>query len=229
MRNITFFLIVLAVISGFPLSAQESEQTIEQLYLQNAIKTQIIKTEATSLDREIKMVALESIEEMINANEANPEIAEILRELSGEGVTSIIREEGVVINDFPEIRRESARLLGELGTQEAADSLQTILLTDTEPMVLSEAIISISKIDVQDTVMRDRALAEIIYRQSAVNKDNNFAIAYLEAVENIIVREGKIGNIAIIEEVAKLADARQGYINQVRQRAFKLLRDLKKF
>ena len=229
MRNITFFLIVLAVISGFPLSAQESEQTIEQLYLQNAIKTQIIKTEASSLDREIKMVALESIEEMINANEANPEIAAILRELSGEGVTSVIREEGVVINDFPEIRRESARLLGELGTQEAADSLQTILLTDTEPMVLSEAVISISKIDVQDTVMRDRALVEIIYRQSAVNKDNNFAIAYLEAVENIIVREGKIGNIAIIEEVAKLADARQGYINKVRQRAFKLLRDLKEF
>ncbi len=229
MRNITICLIVLVVISGFPLSAQESEQTIEQLYLQNAIKTQIIKTEAASLDRDIKMVALESIEKMINENETNPEIATILRELSGEGVTSIIREEGIVINDFPEIRREAARLLGELGTQEAADSLKTILLTDTEPMVMSEAVIAMSKIDVQDIAMRDRVLAEIIYRQSAVNKDNNFAIAYLEAVENIIGREGKIGNIMIIEEVAKLADARQGYIKQVRQRAFKLLKDLKEF
>ena len=220
---------LLLAVTAFPLAAQEkSEATIEELYLQSAIKTQIIKAEAESPDRDMKMVALTDIRQMVADGSAggNPEIMEILGKLAGEGVTNIVREQGHVINDFPEVRREAAKVLGEMGTPEAARELNTILLTDPEPMVMSEAILAISNIEVEDTNSRNRSMAAAIYRQTAVTKDNNFAYTYLQAVENIANREGGIGDPMIFEEVAKIADARQGYNRVVRERAYKLLRDL---
>lgn len=225
-RAAALFLAVIMV----PLTAQEqSEATIEELYLQSAIKTQIIRAEAASPDRDMKMVALTDIREMVAEGSArdNPEIMEVLGDLAGEGVTNIVREQGLVINDFPEVRREAAKILGEMGTPEAARELNTILLTDPEPMVMSEAILAISNISVDDTNARNRSMAAAIYRQTAVNKDNNFAYTYLQAVENVASREGGINDPMIFEEVAKIADARQGYNRVVRERAFRLLRELK--
>ena len=225
-RAAALFLAVIMV----PLTAQEqSEATIEELYLQSAIKTQIIKAEAASPDRDMKMVALTDIREMVAEGSAsdNPEILEVLGDLAGEGVTNIVREQGLVINDFPEVRREAAKILGEMGTPEAARELNTILLTDPEPMVMSEAILAISNISVDDTNARNRSMAAAIYRQTAVNKDNNFAYTYLQAVENVASREGGINDPMIFEEVSKIADARQGYNRVVRERAFRLLRELK--
>ena len=225
-RAAALFLAVIMV----PLTAQEqSEATIEELYLQSAIKTQIIKAEAASPDRDMKMVALTDIREMVAEGSAsdNPEILEVLGDLAGEGVTNIVREQGLVINDFPEVRREAAKILGEMGTPEAARELNTILLTDPEPMVMSEAILAISNISVDDTNARNRSMVAAIYRQTAVNKDNNFAYTYLQAVENVASREGGLNDPMIFEEVAKIADARQGYNRVVRERAFRLLRELK--
>ena len=133
---------------------------------------------------------------------------------------------GHVQNDFPDVRREAARILGELGTEEAANTLGTILLTDPEPMVMSEAVLAISKIDVEDKDTRNKSMAAAIYRQTAVKKDNNFAYTFLQSVENVARREGSITNPMIFEEIAKIADARNGYNRVVRERAFQLLRDL---
>ena len=225
-RAISLVLVTLALI--LPISAQESEQTIEELYLQSAIKTQIIKAEAASPDRDMKMIALTDIAQMVEDGTAadNPEILEILGDLAGQGVTYIVREQGHVLNDFPDVRREAARVLGSLGTEEAARELNTILLTDPEPMVMSEAILAISTIEVENKQARNRSMAAAIYRQTAVNKDNNFAYTFLQSVENVATREGGISDPMIFEEVAKIADSRQGYNRVVRERAFQLLRDL---
>jgi HEAT repeat protein len=225
-RAISLVLVTLALI--LPISAQESEQTIEELYLQSAIKTQIIKAEATSPDRDMKMIALTDIAQMVEDGTAadNPEILAILGDLAGQGVTKIVRERGHVLNDFPDVRREAARVLGNLGTEEAARELNTILLTDPEPMVMSEAILAISTIEVEDKQARNRSMAVAIYRQTAINKDNNFAYTFLQSLETVAMREGGISNPMIFEEVAKLADSRQGYNKVVRERAFQLLRDL---
>ena len=221
-------LVLVLVLAVLPLAAQESEQTIEELYLQSAIKTQIIKAEAESPDRDMKLVAIADIRNMVEDGSAgdNPEIVAVLGSLAGEGVTNVVREQGHVQNDFPDVRMQAARLLGEMGSEEAARELNTILLTDPEPMVMSEAILAISKIEVEDTQARNRSMAAAIYRQTAVNKDNNFAYTFLESVENVARREGGISDPMIFEEVAKIADARQGYNRAVRERAFQLLRDL---
>ena len=228
MKISTISLVPVLLLLSMPLLAQESEQTIEELYLQSAIKTQIIKTEAESPDRDMKMIALSDIAEMVEDGSAadNPEIISMLGSLGGEGVTNVVREQGHVLNDFPDVRREAARILGEIGTEEAARELNSILLTDPEPMVMSEAILAISTIEVEDTQARNRSMASAIYRQTAVNKDNNFAYTFLQSVENVASREGGINDPMIFEEIAKIADARQGYNKVVRERAFKLLRDL---
>ena len=222
---------IIAVLTlALPLWAQEdnSDQTIEELYLQSTLKTQIIAVEANSPERDIKMIALADIDGMINDGSAadNAEIVQILGKLSGEGVTNVVREQGHVVNDFPDVRREAARLLGEIGTEDAARQLNSILLTDPEPMVTSEAITAISKIEVEDKSARNKAMAAAIYRQTAIKKDNNFAYAFLQSVENVVKREGGISDPMIFEEIAKIADARQGYNKIVRERAFKLLKDL---
>lgn len=221
-------LIIVLILIGLPLGAQESEQTIEELYLQSAIKTQIIKAESASPDRDMKMIALTDIALMVEDGTAtdNPEIIEVLGNLAGEGITNVVREQGHVQNDFPDVRREAARILGQLGTEEAAQKLNTILLTDPEPMVMSEAILAISNIDVEDKNSRNRSMAASIYRQTAVNKDNNFAYTFLQSIENVATREGGVTDPMIFEEVAKIADARNGYNRVVRERAFQLLRDL---
>jgi len=228
MKISTISLILILSMLSIPLTAQESEQTIEELYLQSAIKTQIIKAEASSPDRDMKMIALSDIAQMVEDGTAadNPEIVALLGDLGGEGVTNVVREQGHVLNDFPDVRREAARILGQLGTEEAARELNSMLLTDPEPMVMSEAILAISNIEVEDKNSRNRSMAAAIYRQTAVNKDNNFAYTFLQSVENVASREGGITDPMIFEEIAKIADARQGYNRVVRERAFKLLRDL---
>jgi HEAT repeat protein len=221
-------LLLVLTLASLSLWAQKSEQTIEELYLQSAIKTQIIKAEAASPDRDMKMIALTDIAQMADNGEVadNPELMEVLGNLAGEGVTYVVREQGHVLNDFPDVRREAARVLGKIGTEEAAVELNSILLTDPEPMVMAEAILAISNIEVEDTKSRNRSMAAAIYRQTAVNKDNNFAYTFLQSVENVATREGGIDDPMIFEEVAKIADARQGYNRVVRDRAFKLLREL---
>ncbi len=176
----------------------------------------------------MKMIALIDIAQMVEDGTAadNPEILEVLGDLGGEGVTHVVREQGHVLNDFPDVRREAARVLGQLGTEEAARELNTILLTDPEPMVMAEAILAISSIEVEDKQARNRSMAAAIYRQTAVNKDNNFAYTFLQSVENVARREGGISDPMIFDEVAKIADSRQGYNRVVRERAFQLLRDL---
>lgn len=229
MNKRSLLLMITALSLAAVVFAQESEQTIEELYLQSTIKTQILRAEAASNDRELKMIALRDIEEMISDNTAqgNPELLSILSDLSSEGVTNILREDGFIINDFPEIRSEATRLLGRMNTEEAADQLSLVLLTDPEPMVMSEAILALSTIQLTDTTYRDRIFVESIFRQTAIEKDNNFAFNYLESVRNIVEREGVINNPSIIAEVAKLTDARNGYITSIQEKAMKLLRELK--
>lgn len=228
MKNRIMIIGFIALFSTLALYAQESEQTIEELYLQSALKVQIIRTEAESLDRDMKMIALTDIDQMIISGEAedNPEIISILGKLAGEGVTNVVRQQGHIENDYPIVRREAARLLGKIGTEGAAKELNTVLLTDPEPMVMSEAILAVSNIPVEDKETRNRSMVAAIYRQTAVNKDNNFAYTYLQALENIARREKGFNSPMVLEEVAKIADDRQGYHRAVRERAFSLLKTL---
>jgi HEAT repeat protein len=226
-KMILFIGMVLLTLPLF--SQEEEEQTIEELYLQHSMQQQIIQAEAYSNDMDMKLIAISDIQAMVE----NGEIAEddyftlqILYDLGQEGVTREIREQGHVINDFPIVRKEACRLLGEVGGDQARTYLINILLNDPEPMVMSEAIIAIAKCGLDEKGDAQRAMASSMYRQSATMKDNNFAVAYMNSIE-LLVKDGyKITDPIVWEEVVKIADPSSGYTSIVQQRALNLLKFL---
>jgi len=223
---------LLSVLFAMSLYAQEGEQTIEELYLKSQVKVKIIKSEADSVDRDMKLIALQDIEKMINDGEVKSEDREvvgILSSLGSEGISNQVIEQGAVVNNFPMIRKEAVRLLGEVGGDSARESLINVLLTDNEPMVLAEAVVAISKVGLDDQGVAMAVLADAMRSQTALNKDNNFANAYVLAIENIAGGEQGIDDARVFEELTKIADPRSGYITVVRKKAFDLLKSLQDY
>jgi len=210
------------------LAAQNSEHSIEELYLQGDIRTMMIKAEAESSDRDFKLSALEKIAGMVENGSAsdNTQITDILGYLAGESVSNISRERNYVLNDYPEVRRESVRLLGLIGSKKAVYELGRVLIHDPEPMVSSEAILAIASIDIEDRASRDRLISKAIHRQTALTKDNLFASTSLRAVETIIQRDGNKVTPLILAEIVRMAEAQSGYNPAVRKQASELLRSL---
>ncbi|QEN07538.1 HEAT repeat domain-containing protein [Oceanispirochaeta crateris] len=224
--------LLFSILLTMNLAAQEDEQTIEELYLKSQVKVKIIKAEADSVDRDMKMIAIQDIEKMISDGDVDPdnrEMVGILSSLGTEGISNQVIEQGAVINNFPMVRKEAVRLLGEVGGDFARESLITVLLTDNEPMVLAEAVVAISKVGTDDNGVAMAVLADAMRSQTALNKDNNFANAFILAVENLADDSDGIDDIRVFEELTKIADPRSGYITVVRKKAFELLKDLQDF
>ncbi|MDA3810638.1 MAG: HEAT repeat domain-containing protein [Spirochaetaceae bacterium] len=224
--------LLFSILLTMTLSAQEDEQTIEELYLKSQVKVKIIKSEADSVDRDMKMIAIQDIEKMISDGEVGTddrEMVGILSSLGTEGISNQVIEQGAVINNYPMVRKEAVRLLGEVGGDFARDSLITVLLTDNEPMVLAEAVVAISKVGPDEQGIAMSVLADSMRSQTALNKDNNFANAYILAIENLADKAGGIDDIRVFEELTKIADPRSGYITIVRKKAFELLKNLQDF
>ena len=220
--------------AGGSVFAQENgdEQTVEELYLQSQVKVKIIKAEAESIDRDMKLIAIQDIEKMINdgqVGEDDREMVGVLSSLGTEGISNQVIEQGAVINNFPMVRKEAVRLLGEVGGDHARDALVTVLLTDNEPMVLAEAVVALSKVGPDEQGVAMAVLADSMRSQTALVKDNNFANAFILAVENLAESNGGVDDIRIFEELTKIADPRSGYITVVRKKAFELLKNLQEF
>lgn len=222
--------VLLAALTVLPVFAQsDDEQTIEQLYLQNNVQSQIIRAEAYSNDQDMKLIAISDIEAMVEDGkvaEDDPVIIQILFDLGQEGISRQVREQGHVINDFPIVRKEAARLLGDIGGPQARQALTNILLTDPEPMVMSEAVIAMAKSGPDDTGKSQRVMASAMYRQTATKRDNNFAVAYLNAIEIMYKNGEEIRDPFVFEEIIKIADPSCGYRTIVQKRAKALLKVL---
>lgn len=234
MRKYQYVALILAIIAivSTNLSAQEDEQTIEELYLQSQVKVKIIKAEADSIDRDMKVIAIQDIEEMIRdgqISQDDKQMVGILSSLGTEGISNQVIEQGAVINDFPIVRKEACRLLGEIGGDYARDALVNVLISEPEPMVLSEAVVALSKVGPDEQGVVIAVLADAMRSQTALNKDNNFANAFILAVNNLAQNGNGLDDIRVFEELTKIADPRSGYITVVRKKAFDLLKELQEF
>jgi len=94
----------------------------------------------TANSRELRLIFLEYIEDDIIVGYM-PNIAfQVLEYICMEGTNNIIFDEsGQVINNFPEVRRKSAAILGRIGTEEAKNILILIIQYENDPIVLQEA------------------------------------------------------------------------------------------
>jgi len=203
------------------------QKTVEKKRLQSGVEVQVISSLVSENDRGGKVKALEMIRDMIDkhkATEKNLDVVGILEELGAEGSTKQVLENRRLINDFPEVRREAAELLGQIGGDQAREILLNMAIQDKEPMVVSEAVYSLGEIGGGDAAQSARVeaiITSLVKSQDVVRPDSNFAFAAAAALEML----GKKSKGQVSQEVfAALIRIQNGnYIRPVREKAKQVL------
>lgn len=208
-------------------SNTDDEMSVEESYLQESVELMVIRETSRADTRDQKLVALEYIGDAINRGNTGEEIRSALEYLSMEGVMNKARENGRLVNNFPDVRRKAAEYLGDLGTPEAKNTLLRIVVADPEPMVLQEAIKSLAKIGLNDNEETVNAIAWIVRRFDVLNPDNLLALSAVEAFEKIAEKNGGIKDPNAIQTLIRIAEG--PYIKPVQQRAKQVIMDLRKY
>ncbi len=215
------------------LGAQDTEpgtRTVEDIYLQTSVEVQVIRSLVQNDSRDQKMRALDFIANMVEEGKIgndNIEILTLLDDLGSEGTSRQIREGGRLTNDFPEVRRRAAELLGIIGGARAREALIDIAMRERETMVSAEAVYSLGQVEPDEAGIVDSVIAEVIRSQDVVRPDNNLAFAAIMALENL----GKARKGQVRPEVftALIQIAQGNYIRAVRNRANQVLDDFRKY
>jgi HEAT repeat protein len=204
------------------------EMTIEELFLKS-VEFQILREKAASDDREIKLSALDDLEKRIDAGASSSDAAQIefiLEYLGLEGSGRISRENGHQINDFPEVRRRAANLLGRLGTEEARNALVRMLLIDDEPMVKAEAAYALGNIGLNPNDQTVQAINFAYNMEDPTQPDQNFGYAICLAIERLAQKTP--GGLKDPDAYRLLVKIAQGnYLRTVKAKALQVLDEIR--
>ncbi|MCL2214883.1 MAG: HEAT repeat domain-containing protein [Treponema sp.] len=223
-------LILMGVIVLTAAAAQSSTgrgMTVEESYLMEYMEIMIIRETARLDSRDQKLRALDYIGEAIGRGNTNDEIRETLAYLSGEGRRSVARENNRVVNNFPDVRRQAARYLGIIGTEEARQSLIEIIQFENEPMVLQEAIKSLGDIGTNENNETVRYIAWVMDRYTNLNPDNLMALAAIDAFEKIASNNSGAISQEAITCLVRISEG--NYLTPVKERARQLLADFRNY
>ncbi|HUZ18859.1 MAG TPA: HEAT repeat domain-containing protein [Spirochaetia bacterium] len=237
--------VAITLAATFPLAAQTTssstkgttassgsssgEQTIEELYLKN-VAMRILREQATELDRDSKLLALTSIQEMINNKtlaKDSPVAMDILGYLAFEGTQHEVTSQNRQINNFPEVRRRACELLGQIGGQQADKILLQVMLEDNEPMVLSQAAYALGEIGLNPDSAVSSRIAAVVMRDTIVKPDNNFAFASLLAFEKLAKRNSGLNDPLAFQAIVQISQG--NYIRDVKLKALQVLDELKQY
>jgi len=222
-------LIIIAVITSATAAAQQREMTAVESYLQESIEVMVIRETARGNTREQKLLSLKYIEEVVarDKENTNDEIRQTLDYLSREGRRSVARERGRVVNNFPEIRMQSAILLGQIGTEEARKTLIDIIQFENEPMVIQAAVRSLGNIGTNENNETVATIAWVFERFNNLNPDNLMADAVLEAFEKIAKQNDGINSPAAVRTLMRISEGH--YITPIKTRARDLIAELRSY
>jgi len=224
---ILLIMCVFAVSTVIAQSNSGREMSVEDTYLQTTIELMIIRETARASSREQKLIALEYIGDAIDRGNTSDDIRQTLEFLSREGRRTVARESGRVVNNFPDVRRQAARYLGQLGTEEARDALIEICQFENEPMVLQEAIKSLGDIGLNDNNETIANIAWVMRRFDNLNPDNLMAIATIDAFEKIARNNDGISSPDAIQTLIRISEG--NYIRPVQERARQLIAELRSY
>ncbi|MDR1373919.1 MAG: HEAT repeat domain-containing protein [Treponema sp.] len=220
------FITVLSLAAGQE-GGSGRELSVEESYLQESVELMIIRESSRESNRDQKMIALDYIGKAIERGNTGEEVRSALEFLSMEGVMSKAREAGRLVNNYPDVRREAAKYLGDLGTSEAKDTLIKICIADPEPMVLQEAVKSLGKIGINDNGETVAAIAWIVTRFDVLNPDNLLALSAIDAFEKIAARNNGIKDPNAVRMLIRISGGH--YIRPVQERAKQVLEELIKY
>jgi hypothetical protein len=208
-KNRTGIIVVLfgvcTIMVGAQMSNSDGEVSVEESYLQQSVENMIIREQSRSVGRDEKLIALDYIENAISRGNISEAIRDALEYLSLEGLTNKTRENGRVVNNFPDIRKRAVADLGNLGTPEAKNTIIKLVIAEPEPMVLTEAFKSLAKIGLNENGETMNAIAWAVNRFEAGMGDEQMALSALEAFEILAEKNGGMVNDAAITTVSRLA------------------------
>jgi hypothetical protein len=178
-----------------PVTAQDAELSVEESFLRESVPIMMIREQARSSDRDGKQLALDYVQNLFDSGGDKAQALSVLTQLSREGILDRTLSEGRIANNFPEVRMRSCELLGEIGTVDASKALIDIILNEKEPSVLTEAVRAVTKIGLTGYSAGESsypldAVNFIFNHYNAVQPDNRFAYAVIQAAEVLIPQMG---------------------------------------
>jgi hypothetical protein len=205
---------------------QQQEMSVEESYLQQSVELMVIREQSHADTREMKLLALQYIGEAIDRGNTSKEIRDALEYMGLEGVLNQARENNRLVNNFPDVRREAAKYLGEMGTPEARDSLLRMLVVDNEPMVLQEVVKSLGTVGLNDNNETVATIAFIVKKFDVRAPDDLLALSTIDALETLAAKNNGMSRDGI-EVLMRIAEGR--YIRPVQDRARQAISDLRKY
>ncbi len=127
-----------------------------------------------------------------------------------------------VINSFPDVRTEAARLLGLVGSTRSRQALIQVIASEYDSIALSAEIEALGSLASDSDGASSRAIAAALSRAGTSPPDDRVASAALNAFERIGAYEGETDEPAAI--AALLAISRGDFPQQIRSRALTVLR-----
>ncbi|GHV79139.1 hypothetical protein AGMMS49944_09300 [Spirochaetia bacterium] len=200
------------------------EIVIEEDYPLISIESFYIQEQSQSTDRNKKLESMEYVRRAISKGDRGTEIQSALDKLALEGVINQTRENGRLAN-YPEVRTQAAIVLGEMGTPEAGNTLLKLILAEYEPMVITEAIQSLTKIGI--TNKAGRVISQVVDRFDILLSDNRLAYAALEAFASLAEKNNGMLDPLVLKTIMRITEGR--YNGKVRARANLLIAKLKEY
>ncbi len=194
-----------------------------------AVRERLLFAQAVSPNRETKFSALREIGGGIETGTLSPNdgnVLSILAYLAQEGVKSETRGGSPGERDFPDVRRASCELLGRIGGEGAKRTLLSVLETESEPMVLSEAVYALALIGGRPDPKIVQVLTRLLEVRVLAKNDDNLAFTCLLAIEKLDTREHRIDDPGLYRALLRLLDA--PLIGEVRRKALDVIDRLRK-
>ncbi len=214
----TLFLAMAGTVSA----QSRTEKTVEEDYLSSFEDVMIAELTA-SPEYEMKNLALQYLENAVNEGRTTPDMVSSLKSLAGEGVTKRSRTNGRLMNNYPDVRKKACELLGQVGTEDAKNTLVQIIADEQEPMVAAAAVHALGDIGLNES---DEVVGAIIFMQrryDALNPSSSLALellfAYEKLADTVQDRRPMLEAITNIATNYRLATA-------VRTKAYNLIRDI---
>ena len=220
------FLVLIASIPVIMALGQSSEMSVEESYLQESVENMIIREQSRAESREMKLIALSYIGDAIDRGNKSEEVRRALEYMGLEGTLNSTRENGRLVNNYPDVRRESVKYLGLMGTEEAKDTLLKIIYYDNEPMVLQEAIKSLGDIGIDDNGKTSATIAWIVQKFDNTVPDNLLALSAIEAIEKLGKNSSSPIDPSAVQMLMRIAEG--NYIRIVQDRAKQALINIRK-
>jgi len=218
---------ILILLAIFFIPSVSAQMTVEQSYVLESIEVMLITETARSTTRDQKLISLEFIGEAIARGNTDDRIRETLDFLVNEGTRSVTRESGRVVNNFPDVRRQAARYLGQIGTEEARRSLLGVLEFENEPIVLQEVFKALGDIGTNENNTTVNLISRVMNRYTSIKPDSLMAVAAIDAFEKIAIQNSGINSSEVIGCLTNISSG--AYASPIRERARQLLSDLRRY